>query len=60
MKTKVGDIIKVFDLPSYSLNAEPVLPVETRIIEITDYPLIIVNIEGRRFELYEDDGYVQV
>lgn len=57
MKEKIGDKINVFDLPSYKQSAKPKLPVITSIINITDYPMVVVDIEGVEFELYINDGY---
>ena len=57
---KVGDKIRVFDLPSYKQAEKPDLPIITEVMEITDWPLIIVNIDNKTFELYSDDGYERV
>lgn len=60
MLPKVGDKIRVFDLPSYKTKSKPYLPVEADVVEITEYSMVIVEINGKRFELYEDDGYESV
>ena len=52
-----GDKIKVLSLDSYRAEAQPKLPVITEVVEVTDYPMIIVKIEGKKYEMYEGQGY---
>lgn len=57
MNVEIGDSIKVNELPSYKESSWPSLPIKTRVADITYDQMVIVEIESRRFELYEDDGY---
>jgi hypothetical protein len=57
MLPEPGDKITVTDLPSYRASAKPSLPTVAVVLRVTDHPMVIVEIEGIEYELYEDDGY---
>ena len=57
MLPKKGGKVKVNDLPSYKDSAKPELPVIVEVKDVTDWPMVVVEIDGNSYELYEDDGY---
>lgn len=52
-----GDKITVTDLSSYRAASKPQLPAVAVVLRVNSYPMVIVEIEGIEYELYEDDGY---
>lgn len=55
---KVGQIVKVKELPSYQRKYWPSLPVIVLVKRIEyDNRVIVVEIDGKDWELYEGDGY---
>ena len=57
MLPKVGETVFITALPLYLPETIPSLPRMAKVVRIDPYPYIVVDINGRKFELYEDDGY---
>jgi hypothetical protein len=48
---KEGDIVVVFDLNAY--RNPPATPCTGTIVEVNPYPFIVVDIKGKKYEVYE-------
>ena len=48
-----GDNVYVFSLDNYDTQPSQALPIKTKIVRVDPHPCIVVNIEGREYEVYE-------
>ena len=50
---KVGDTVTIYDMGNYKGEYQVPVPCEGVLIEITDYPTYWVEVDGKKFELYD-------